>query len=209
MKKEELQAQLNGVEISDEAFSAVYNIINKSEGLGKANLENEMNGIRSQLDEANAKNAEYEKAIEGLKANASANDEVMKELESLRKAQKEREKIEAEATRNSQINDALSLVMGDKKFVNDYTKSAIVNEIKTAMNKDENRYKGVEALFNEITKDREGIFENTHQMPNMPSNAPTEAPMNNITKEQFRKMPYSEREKLFMNNRELYDTLAK
>ena len=59
-------------------------------------------------------------------------------------------------------------VIGDKKFTNDYTKNGIISELKTEINKAENKGKGYSEIFEAITKDKTGIFEN----PNPPASIP-------------------------------------
>lgn len=206
MKKEDLQASLNGIEITDEAFNAVYNLINKNEGLARQNLESEKSTLANDLQSAASKLADYEKTIESLKAKAQGNEEVEKELNDLKKAIKDREKKDAEATRDYQISQAIDLVIGDKKFVNDFTKTAIINNIKEEMDKP-NNFRGVSDIFNDLTKDKMGIFEEEHKAPEIPTMGKVDE-STRPTKEEFAKMRYSERVKLYDNDPEWYDFLT-
>ena len=56
---------------------------------------------------------------------------------------------------------------GDKQFINDYTKNAIINDIKTALKDANNGGKSAKDLFEEITKDKSDIFANPNKMPDM------------------------------------------
>ena len=54
-------------------------------------------------------------------------------------------------------------MFGDKKFVNEYTKNAIISDIKTALKDSNNAGKSAKDLFEELTKDKEGIFDNPNK----------------------------------------------
>ncbi len=100
------------------------------------------------------------------------------------------------------FNQSIDELVGDRKFVNDYTREAIVNEVKTRMN--DNNISLSEA-FDEITKDKMGIFQN----PNAPEDIPTPNAnvFENTNKEAFDKMSYNERLTLKQENPELFETL--
>lgn len=113
-----------------------------------------------------------------------------------------KEKAKAEddiLTKN--INEAF----GDKKFVNDYTKNSIINEIKTALKDSANAGKSAKDLFEEITKDKEGIFDN----PNKPADmtGTNENVFGKIDKTAFDKMGYKERIELKQENPDLFEQL--
>lgn len=206
MKKEDLQASLNGIEITDEAFNAVYNLINKTEGIARQNLESDKSALSNDLNTANQKLADYEKTIESLKVKAAGNEAVEKELNDLKKAIKENEKRDSEMKRDTQISQAIDLVIGDKKFVNDFTKDAIVNKIKTEMDRPDN-FKGVGDIFNELTRDKAGIFADEHVTPDIPTMGKVDE-STRPTKEEFAKMKYSDRVKLYDSDPEWYDYLT-
>ena len=54
----------------------------------------------------------------------------------------------------------ITSAFGDKKFVNEYTKNAIISDIKTALKDSNNAGKSAKDLFEELTKDKDGIFSN-------------------------------------------------
>ena len=56
---------------------------------------------------------------------------------------------------------------GDKKFVNDYTKNAIINDIKNGLKDANNGGKSAKDLFEEYTKDKSDIFANPNQVQDM------------------------------------------
>ena len=56
---------------------------------------------------------------------------------------------------------------GDKKFVNEYTKNAIINDIKKGLKDENNGGKSAKDLFEEYTKDKSDIFANPNQVQDM------------------------------------------
>ncbi len=112
-----------------------------------------------------------------------------------------------EADKQAQAQDELltnniNQVFGDKQFVNDITKNAIVDQIKTALKDSANAGKSAKDLFEEITNGKQGIFINPNQLQNMPG--VSENVDNTITKEAFDKMGYKERIELKETNPELF-----
>ena len=81
--------------------------------------------------------------------------------ESDRTAQ-EKAKAEDDILTNN-INDAI----GETKFVNDYTKNAVISEIKNALQDKANAGKSAKDLFNEIIKDRTDVISSPNQMKDM------------------------------------------
>ena len=92
------------------------------------------------------------------------------EIESLKSKIAEYEANETkriEAEKQKALDDSLTAnilnAIGDKKFVNDYTKNAIINDIKSSLKDSNNAGKSAKDLFEELTKDKEGIFDNPNK----------------------------------------------
>ena len=96
------------------------------------------------------------------------------------------------------INEAI----GNRQFVNEYTKNSIINEVKSALQDEANLGKSAKDLFTEITQGKDGLFANPNQIIDMPSVA--ENVSGAITKEAFDKMSYMERVELKQSNPELF-----
>ena len=82
---------------------------------------------------------------------------------------KEKKRLEEEkAQKDDEIlmNNIIE-AFGDKEFVNDYTKNAIIAEIKSAYKDTNNGGKSAKDLFEEITKDKSGIFTTPNQQQDM------------------------------------------
>lgn len=106
---------------------------------------------------------EYEGKISELSSKADDNTKVQEELDNLKKSIAENEaKAKAKAEDDALTKNIMG-AFGDKKFVNDYTKNAIISDIKTALKDSNNAGKSAKDLFEELTKDKEGIFDNPNK----------------------------------------------
>lgn len=105
------------------------------------------------------------------------------------------------------LNKNIIEAIGDKKFVNDYTKNYVIDEVKTALKDEANLGKSAKDLFEEITKDKDDMFLNPNQIVDMPN--VNEGVENVITKDAFDKMGYQERIELKQSNPELFEKLNK
>lgn len=167
--------------------------------------------------------AEYGKQVQGYKETIEENkatiDDLKAQMEKAPKSDemenlkntiatmeaKEQERLANEkAKKDDEIltNNIIS-AFGDKKFVNDFTRDAIVKEMKTALNDDANKSKSYKDLFEEITKDKTDIFLNPNRIIDMPSvdeNIETV-----VSKDDFDKMGYKQRLELKETNPELFN----
>lgn len=106
---------------------------------------------------------DYESKIGELSSKAEDNTKVQEELDNLKKSIAENEaKAKAKAEDDALTKNIMS-AFGDKKFVNEYTKNAIIGDIKTALKDSNNAGKSAKDLFEELTKDKEGIFDNPNK----------------------------------------------
>lgn len=132
------------------------------------------------------------------------------EMENLKNKIAEYEQKEADRTaiekakaEDDILTKNITDVFGDKKFVNDFTKNAVMNEIKTALKDSANMGKSAKDLFEEITNGKEGIFANPNPQVDMPG--VDENVENAVSKDDFDKMGYKERLALKESNPELFN----
>ena len=101
------------------------------------------------------------------------------------------------------LNKNILEAIGDRQFVNEYTKNSIINEVKNALNDEANLGKSAKDLFAEITNGKDNLFTNPNQIVDMPSVS------DNVTgvtsKEAFDKMSYKERVEFKQSNPELFN----
>lgn len=123
---------------------------------------------------------DYESKISELSSKAEDNTKVQEELDDLKKSIAENEaKAKAKAEDDALTKNIMG-AFGDKKFVNDYTKNAIISDIKVALKDSNNAGKSAKDLFEELTKDKEGIFDNPNKGVSTP---PTGDVNTNLAKE--------------------------
>lgn len=106
---------------------------------------------------------DYESKIEELSSKAETNTKVQEELDNLKKSIAENEAKAKAKAEDDALTKNITSAFGDKKFVNEYTKNAIISDIKTALKDSNNAGKSAKDLFEELTKDKEGIFDNPNK----------------------------------------------
>ena len=196
---EELEIGENKVKLSKEE---IKNILAKHGEYIKIETTKVEDNYKNQL-------AENKSTIDDLKAQiekAPKSDE----MESLKTKIAEYEQKEADRTaqlKAKQEDDILTKnivdVFGDKKFVNDFTKNAIIDQIKTALKDNANVGKSAKDLFDELTNGKDGIFENPNPIQDMPG--VDEGMETTVSKDAFDKMSYKERVELKQSNPELFN----
>ena len=113
------------------------------------------------------------KITELSEATGSA-EEYKKQLEDLKKEIADKEKADKEAKADAELTDAITAVFGDKKFTSDYVKNGIIADMKSEIAKPENKGKGYAEIFESLTKDKEGIFQNPNQPIEIPGMGPVD-----------------------------------
>ena len=196
---EELEIGEGKVKLSKEE---IKNILTKHGEYIKIETEKVDNKYKDQLEDNKTTISELKAQIE----KAPKSDE----MESLKSKIAEYEQNEADrlAKQKAEEEDTILLnninsVLGDKKFVNDFTRNAIVNEVKNALKDKANMGKSAKDLFEELTNGKDGIFANPNQVLDMPSI--DENVENAVSKDDFDKMGYKERVALKESNPELFN----
>ena len=141
--------------------------------------------------------------IQDLKENSKNAEELQAKYDELSKRYEEDEANKKAKAEDDILNKNINEAIGDKQFVNDFTKSAIIEQIKTALKDNANVGKSAKDLFNEITEGKDGVFVNPNQVIDMPS--VDEGVENVVSKDTFDKMGYKERLELKQSNPELFN----
>lgn len=201
MKREDISKIFEGA--TDEQINSILNINSADIGKAKADYEN----LKQELGTAKQSLADITGELQTLKdSNADAED-WKKKYDELKATQDKAEAERQKAKEDAELTDAITAVFGDRKFTSDYVRNGIIADMKSEIAKPENKGKGYSEIFTALTKDKDGIFQNPNppaDMSGMSNDTDT-----NITKEDFRKMGYKARAKLFNENKELYDELSK
>ena len=82
--------------------------------------------------------------------------------------EKERKEEEDKKIFEENLNKNVLEAIGDAEFVNERTKNAIINEVKTALQDKANVGKSAKDIFETITKDSTDIFKNKNELKDMP-----------------------------------------
>ena len=172
---------------------------------GKAigKYEKEVETLKNDKSELETKLSTYETKIKEFNEKAKDNAEWKAKYEELQTSVSEQEAQKKAKEEDDILTKNINAVFGDKKFVNDFTKNAIMNEIKTALKDSANMGKSAKDLFEEITNGKDGIFENPNKIIDMPSI--DENVENTVSKDDFDKMSYKDRVALKETNPELFN----
>ena len=118
------------------------------------------------------------------------------------KTKKQKEKAEED---DRLLTNNILQSFGDKKFTSEYAKNGLINDVKSALAKPENKGKGITDLVAELSKDKEGIFASPNEKIDVAG--VNENITTTITKDAFDKMSYNERVQLKQDNPELFKKL--
>lgn len=122
--------------------------------------------IKSKDEELSKKDDQIEKLGSDIKA-FDGTEEKIKELQGkvdgYIEAEKKRKADEEKAKKDKQLTDNIMEVIGEKKFVNDFTKKSIIEQVKIGLADEANAGKGIKDIFESLTKDAENIFANPQQ----------------------------------------------
>ena len=193
MKREDL------ADFTDEQKDLVMSLYGKAITKKDKEIEN-LNNTKKELEE---KITTYETKINEFNEKAKDNADWKVKYEELQTTFNEQEAKKKAKEEDEILTKNITSVFGDKKFVNEFTKNAIVEQIKTALKDSANMGKSTKDLFEEITNGQDGIFANPNKMADMPS--VDEGMENTVSKDAFDKMSYKERVELKQSNPELFN----
>ena len=161
---ENLEIGENKVKLSQEEIKSILAEHGKSVKTETEKVENNMK----------KENEDLKATIDDLKEQVNKAPK-SDEIESLKSKiadyeTKEKERKEAEDKKN--LDEVLTKnvleAIGDVEFVNERTKNAIINEVKTALQDKANTGKSAKEIFENITKDSTDIFKNKNELSDMP-----------------------------------------
>ena len=65
------------------------------------------------------------------------------------------------------LTENINKLFEGKTFTSEYARNGLLNDIKIGLTKTENKGKGIQDLFDELTKDKTDIFANPNQIKDM------------------------------------------
>ena len=161
---ENLEIGENKVKLSQEEIKSILAEHGKSVKTETEKVENNMK----------KENEDLKATIDDLKEQvnkAPKSDEIenlKSKIADYETKEKERKEEEDKKIFEENLNKNVLEAIGDKEFVNERTKNAIINEVKTALQDKANVGKSAKDIFETITKDSTDIFKNKNELKDMP-----------------------------------------
>ena len=102
-----------------------------------------------------------------LKENSKNAEELQSKYDELVKANEEREAKQKAEEQDKILTNNINALFEGKTFTSEYARNGLLNDIKNGLNKPENKGKGIQDLFDELTKDKTDIFTNPNEIKDM------------------------------------------
>lgn len=175
---------------------------------------------KTRFDEVNEakKNAEElvkerDKQLDDLKKSSGDNEELKKQIEQLQDDNKATVKKYEADIKKMQIDNAVQAALKDAGAKNVTAAIALLKDLDKAELSDDGTVKGLAEQIKELQKSESYLF-NTKTEPSQnvsgitPAGSGSTHVPGTVTKEQFNRMGYKERNELYNTNKELYDSLV-
>ena len=159
MRREDL------VDLTDEQKDLVMSLYGKA----ITKKDKEIETLTSSKKEREEKVATYETKINEFNETANENAEWKTKYEELQTSISEQEAKKKAEEQDKILTNNINALFEGKTFTSEYARSGLLNDIKNGLNKPENKGKGIQDLFDELTKDKTDIFTNPNQMKDMES----------------------------------------
>ena len=140
---------LKGLDLDDELIDTIM----AEHGKLVTKDKEELQTLKSQMKE--------------LKENSKNAEELQKQVDDLIKANEEREAKAKAEEEDKILTNNINEVFGDKKFTSEYARTGLTNDIKSELNKPENKGRSIKEIFDTLTKDKTDIFANPNQVKDM------------------------------------------
>ncbi|MBO7079508.1 MAG: phage scaffolding protein [Bacilli bacterium] len=159
MKREEL------VDLTDEQKDLVMSLYGKA----ITKKDKEVENIKKENEDLKEKITTYETKINEFNENAKDNADWKTKYEELQTTIKEQEAKQKAEEEDKILTNNINALFEGKTFTSEYARTGLLNDIKNGLTKPENKGKGIQDLFDELTKDKTDIFTNPNQLTDMPS----------------------------------------
>ena len=159
MKREDLDF------LEAEQIDKVMSLYGKAVG----KKDKEIETLTSSKKELEDKMSTYETKINEFNESAKDNADWKSKYEELQTSIKEQEAKKKAEEEDKILTENINNLFEGKTFTSEYARSGLLNDIKSGLNKPENKGKGIQDLFDELTKDKTDIFTSPNQMKDMES----------------------------------------
>jgi peptidoglycan hydrolase CwlO-like protein len=150
-------------------------------GKAVAKKDSEIETLKSSKEDLEKKISTYESKINEFNESAKDNADWKSKYEELQTSIKEQEAKQKAQEEDKILTDNINALFEGKTFTSEYARNGLLNDIKNGLSKPENKGKGIQDLFNELTKDKNDIFTNPNQQKDMEGMGDSE--QDNNTKE--------------------------
>ena len=157
MKREDL------VDFNDEQKDLVMSLYGKA----ITKKDKEIETLTNSKKELEEKVTTYETKINEFNESAKDNADWKNKYEELQTSIKEQEAKKQAEEQDKVLTNNINALFEGKTFTSDYARNGLLNDIKAGLNKPENKGKGIQDLFDELTKDKTDIFTNPNQIKDM------------------------------------------
>ena len=136
---------------------------------GKAigKYEKDIETLKGSNKELEDKISTYETKINEFNESAKDNADWKTKYEELQTSIKEQEAKQKAEEEDKILTNNINALFEGKTFTSEYARNGLLNDIKSGLNKPENKGKGIQDLFDELTKDKTDIFTNPNQVKDM------------------------------------------
>lgn len=121
---------------------------------------------KEKLDTANQSIKELNETIKGYEGTDETIETLKGKVKAYEQAEADRVQAEKDRIADEEMNARITETIGNVEFINEFTKNSIYQAIKDGVKADST--KGVKSIFEELTKDKEGIFKNPQDPINLP-----------------------------------------
>lgn len=150
-------------------------------GKAMTKKDKEIETLTNNKKELEEKVSTYETKINEFNESAKDNADWKNKYEELQTSIKEQEAKKKAEEEDKILTNNINALFEGKTFTSEYARNGLLNDIKSGLNKPENKGKGIQDLFDELTKDKTDIFTNPNQMKDMEGMGDSE--QDNNTKE--------------------------
>ena len=136
-------------------------------GKAVAKKDKEIETLTDSKKELEEKVSTYETKINEFNESSKDNADWKLKYEELQTSIKEQEAKQKAEEEDKLLNENISKLFEGKTFTSEYARNGLLNDIKNGLNKPENKGKGIQELFDEITKDKTDVFASPNQIKDM------------------------------------------
>jgi DNA repair exonuclease SbcCD ATPase subunit len=129
--------------------------------------DKEIETLKSSKEELEDKISTYETKINEFNESAKDNADWKSKYEELQTSIKEQEAKKKAEEEDKILTENINSLFEGKTFTSEYARKGLLEDIKNGLNKPENKGKGIQDLFDELTKDKTDIFTSPNQIKDM------------------------------------------